>query len=511
MHEQDIRWSRETAQQPAPNTSVEHPTAPQPTAAPPPVTAPASPSPFAPPGGSPPGYGGPSYGSAYPGTPVTNGTGPNATGSTTAPVTGAPVTGSPGVGSPGFGSPGVGSPYSQQPLSGPPFSQPPLSGPPYPQQPLSGPPFQPPPFGPGGTQYHPYQPAAQPSSGRAGRVVLVLVAAMALSLASGAVGGLIVHSASDNSGPTTVINRQNAPQVDRSSVAGVAEAVLPSVVDITTGEGEGSGVIMSADGAIITNNHVVAGANGSQVTVTFSNGKTAKASIVGTDPLGDIAVIKAQGVSGLTAAKFGDSDAARVGDTVLAIGSPLGLQGSVSEGIISALHRTISEGADQQGGSAKSISDALQTDAAINPGNSGGALVNLAGEVVGINTAIATSGGQSSGNIGVGFAISSNRAKAAADTLLGGGKVAHPFLGVQLSDGNAGGAIIADVVAGGPAAKGGLQKGDIVTKIDSQAIGDATALINVVQSHKVGDKLNLTVNRNGTETQLTVTLGDTPQ
>jgi putative serine protease PepD len=394
----------------------------------------------------------------------------------TAPVTGVPITGSP---------------YSHQPLSGPPFQQPP-------------------PFGPGGAPY-PYHPAAQPSSGRAGRVVLVLIAAMALSLASGAVGGLIVHSASDNNGGTTVINRQNAPQVDRSSVAGVAEAVLPSVVDITTGEGEGSGVIMSSDGAIITNNHVVEGANGSQVTVTFSNGKTAKASIVGTDPLGDIAVIKAQGVTGLTAAKFGDSDAARVGDTVLAIGSPLGLQGSVSEGIISALHRTISEGSDQQGGSAKSISDALQTDAAINPGNSGGALVNLAGEVVGINTAIATSGGQSSGNIGVGFAISSNRAKSAADQLLKGGKVSHPYLGVRLSDGNAGGAIIADVVAGGPAAKAGLQKGDIVTKIDSQAIGDATALINVVQGHKVGDKLNLTVNRNGSETQVTVTLGDTPQ
>src|SRR5581483_10247145 len=145
----------------------------------------------------------------------------------------------------------------------------------------------------GGGQY-PYQP---PGSGRAGRVVLVLVAAVVLSLTSGAIGGLIVHSAGNGSGPTTVVNRQNAPQVDRSSVAGVAEQVLPSVVDITTGEGEGSGVILSSDGAIVTNNHVVEGANGSQVNVTFSNGKTAKASIVGTDPLDDIAVIKAQGVS----------------------------------------------------------------------------------------------------------------------------------------------------------------------------------------------------------------------
>src|SRR5262249_25518217 len=149
------------------------------------------------------------------------------------------------------------------------------------------------------------------------------------------------------------------------------------------------------------------GAANDQLKVTFSNGKTARATIVGTDPAGDLAVIKAQGVSGLTAAKFGDSDQMRVGDQVLAIGSPLGLQGSVSAGIISALHRTISA-SSERGGTARSISDALQTDAAINPGNSGGALVNLAGEVIGINTAIATSGpapGQASGNIGVGFAI----------------------------------------------------------------------------------------------------------
>ena len=475
MHEQDYRWSRETAQQAAESaaqtTSAEQPTAPQPgTGSPPvvpsqPVTAPPGSSPYAP------------YA--------------------------APQSPSPYSGASQFSPPQSAAPYSATPYSGTPYP-----GSPYRTEQLPGTPFQqPPPLGPGGGPY-PYQPAAQPGSGRAGRVVLVLLAALALSLVSGAIGGLIVHTASGD--PTTVINRQNAPQVDRSSVAGVAEAVLPSVVDITTGEGEGSGVIYNADGTIVTNNHVVEGATG-QVTVTFSNGKTAKATVVGTDPLGDIAVIKAQGVSGLTAAKFGDSDAARVGDTVLAIGSPLGLQGSVSEGIISALHRTISEGSDQQGGSARSISDALQTDAAINPGNSGGALVNLAGEVVGINTAIATSGGQSSGNIGVGFAISSNRVKSAADQLLKGGKVSHPYLGVKLSDADTPGAFIADVVADGPAAKGGLQKGDLVVKIDSQAINDSTALINVVQAHKVGDKLTMTVQRNGGQQQVTVTLGDTPQ
>jgi putative serine protease PepD len=349
------------------------------------------------------------------------------------------------------------------------------------------------------------------SGGNGGRIALIAIGALALALVSGTIGGVVVRAADGNGkAPTQVVTRAAAPQVDRSSVAGVAEAVLPSVVDITTQEGEGSGVIMSADGFIVTNNHVVAGASGNTVNVTFSSGKTAQATIVGTDPVGDIAVIKAQGVSGLSVAKFGDSDSMRVGDTVLAIGSPLGLQGSVSEGIISALHRTIQEGAEQgSGGSGHSISDALQTDAAINPGNSGGALVNLAGEVVGINTAIASTG-QQAGNIGVGFAISSNKVKAAAEQLQKGQKVTHPYLGVQLTDGDNGGALIADVVPGGPADKGGLQKGDIVTKVNGQAVSDATALINAVQAAKTGDQLQLTVNRNGSVDTVSVTLGDTP-
>jgi putative serine protease PepD len=338
----------------------------------------------------------------------------------------------------------------------------------------------------------------------------VLIGALALSLVSGTVGGLIVHSAGGDQAPTQVVTRAAAPQIDRASVAGVAESVLPTVVDITTSVGEGSGVVMSADGAIVTNNHVLEGNSGSTVNVTFSNGKTAKATIVGTDPAGDIAVIKAQNVSGLATGKFGDSDSMRVGDTVLAIGSPLGLQGSVSQGIISALHRTINEGSESGSSGGKSIADALQTDAAINPGNSGGALVNLAGEVIGINTAIATSGGEQSGNIGVGFAISSNRAKSAADQLLKGGKVSHPYMGVQLSDGDDGGAVIADVVSGGPADKAGLQKGDVVKTAGGQNVTDANALIDVVQSHKTGDQVPMTIQRNGNTQQVTVTLGDTP-
>ncbi|HTJ35198.1 MAG TPA: trypsin-like peptidase domain-containing protein [Dactylosporangium sp.] len=347
--------------------------------------------------------------------------------------------------------------------------------------------------------------AQPPRPGRGGRIAAIAICAIVLAAASAFGGGVIATQLADDqpAAAPTVVTRDPAPNLDRSSVGGVAEAVLPSVVDISTGEAEGSGVIMTADGQIITNNHVVQGAQ--QLTVTFSTGKTAPAKVVGTDPAGDIAVIKVQGVSGLTPAKFGDSDALRVGDTVLAVGSPLGLQGSVTAGIVSALHRTIS---GEQGG--KSIADAIQTDAAINPGNSGGALVNLKGEVVGINTAIATAGENSNGNIGVGFAISANRARSAADQLVKGGKVSHPYLGVQLTDGSGGGALIGGVVAGGPADKAGLKTGDTVTKFGTATINDATTLINAVQAAKAGDKVPVVVNRNGSDQTVTVTLGEAP-
>ncbi|WP_432840491.1 S1C family serine protease [Dactylosporangium sp. CA-092794] len=328
--------------------------------------------------------------------------------------------------------------------------------------------------------------------------------AIVLAVVSAFGGGLVATQLADDrpAAAPTVVTRDPAPNLDRSSVGAVADKVLPSVVDISTGEAEGSGVIMTADGQVVTNNHVVEGAR--QLTVTFSTGKTAPATVVGTDPAGDIAVIKVQGVSGLTPAKFGDSDALRVGDTVLAVGSPLGLQGSVTAGIVSALHRTIS---GEQGG--KSIADAIQTDAAINPGNSGGALVNLNGEVVGINTAIATAGQNSNGNIGVGFAISANRARSSADQLAKGGKVSHPYLGVQLTDGT-NGALIGGVVAGGPADKAGLKTGDTVTKFGSSTITDATSLINAVQAAKAGDQVPVTIDRNGSTQSITVTLGETP-
>jgi putative serine protease PepD len=362
-----------------------------------------------------------------------------------------------------------------------------------------------------------WTPAADRPTGGVRRTVVATVAAAAIALTAGGVGGFVGYALHEQASPLQTVQSapqgQAAPVVDRSSLAQIAVKVQPTVVVIQTQSGEGSGVIMSADGYIVTNNHVVSGARGTTVSVTFNSGKKVDATIVGTDPRTDLAVVKVQGVSGLTAATWGNSDNVQVGDTVLAIGSPLGLQGSVTAGIVSALHRTITVGDNQggpfsSGGSSTTIGDAIQTDAPINPGNSGGALVNTNGEVIGINSAIATSG--SSGNIGVGFAISSNKAKAVTEQLINGGKVSHPYLGVRMSDAASGGAQVESIENGSPASQSDLKVGDVVTKIDGRAVVGSEDVVAVVQSGKVGQQLQLTVARNGAELTVAVTLGEAP-
>ncbi|GGL24920.1 S1C family serine protease [Planomonospora parontospora] len=351
--------------------------------------------------------------------------------------------------------------------------------------------------------------------------------ALAAMAVGGGVAGAFAATALDD-GPALVSSA--APVVsaagNATTVADVAAAVQPAVVSIevktAAGGGEGSGVVLSADGLILTNNHVVgsAGQDG-RVTVKFSDGRTAPARIVGTDPATDLAVIRAENVSGLTAASLGDSDRLKVGDSVLAIGSPLGLSGSVSAGIVSALDRTVTVGGEREqqlppgwGGDRRrqsaaqvtTIGGAIQTDAAINPGNSGGALVNSSGQVIGINTAIATNGGD--GSIGVGFAIPINTARQVADQLIETGKVVHAFLGVGLADatGDTAGALVSQVTDGSPAAQAGLRQGDVITKINDTAVEDGDTVVGVVRGLKPGDRVTLVYLRDGRSQTVTATL-----
>lgn len=279
-------------------------------------------------------------------------------------------------------------------------------------------------------------PAARPGPlGTTRHKIAAIGAATALALGAGIAGAgvtmALTHERTVYASPTAV----SATSSGGSTTAKVAAAVQPSVVSIQTqtaaGTGGGSGVILRSDGVILTNAHVVEGSR--QVTVKFSDGRTAPARVLGADAGDDIAVIKAQGVSNLKPATLGDSSDLAVGDTVLAVGSPLGLDGSVTSGIVSAMGREIQEGQDDQQlppglrdrlsqQEQTVIENAIQTDAAINPGNSGGALVNASGHVIGVNTAIATAG-ESNGNIGVGFAIPVNSAKKTADEIIAGASV----------------------------------------------------------------------------------------
>ncbi|MBQ1039657.1 trypsin-like peptidase domain-containing protein [Micromonospora sp. C81] len=368
------------------------------------------------------------------------------------------------------------------------------------------------PVPPWGPQVAP--PGSGPRPSRIAKFAGAGVAVFALMLGSGVAGGALAL-ALDGDGGGITRTYSAAPVINSADLPKIAASVQDSVVSITTDSGEGSGVVLSADGYVLTNNHVVANAAGGAVQVIFADGKKADAKVIGTDPKTDLAVVKANGVSDLKPAKFGDSDAMQVGDQVLALGSPLGLQGSVTSGILSARDRTIRAGegqpqdpSQQQSQAVSSISGLLQTDAPINPGNSGGALVNTRGEVIGVNTAIATSG-QSTGNIGVGFAIPSNKAKDVAGKLQRGEKVSHPSLGVGVNQAEGGGALVASVTPGSPAEKAGLQRGDVVTRFGDKPVNDSDDLVGAVQAGKVGDRVEVQFKRNGTEKSVTVTLAET--
>jgi putative serine protease PepD len=355
---------------------------------------------------------------------------------------------------------------------------------------------------------------------------------------------------SSNSQPGTVIvnNKDNVNAITAAAVKASPSVVTISATSGSSG-GTGSGIVLDDQGHILTNTHVVTldgqTANAS-LEVRTSDGKVLSAKLVGTDPLSDLAVIKVDNTSGLTPATLGDSGKLNVGDTAIAIGSPLGLTGTVTDGIVSTLNRTISvasaaapegdnaEGNDGNGfqfappnggqsqqttGQGEIAINVIQTDAAINPGNSGGALVNSSGEIIGVNVAIASAGSgsssSSSGNIGVGFSIPINHAKRVAQEIIDSGKASHAQLGVSVKKKTASsaasefsvGAEVATVEADSAAGKAGIKVGDVITKFNDLAIGEPEQLTAAVREQSAGSSVKITVLRNGAEQTLDVTLG----
>ena len=336
-----------------------------------------------------------------------------------------------------------------------------------------------------------------------------------LAIIAGLVGGALGINASGGflGGKANLVTASNTIERKPDSVAGLANRVLPSVVSITTGSGStGSGFIIDSSGFILTNNHVVeqAALSKGRILVTLNNGEEFESKIIGRDASYDLAILKIL-ATGLPALQFGNSDEVAVGDSVIAIGSPLGLSGTVTLGIISAKDRAVTAG-----GSAGETSfiNALQTDAAINPGNSGGPLINSAGAVIGVNSAIATLSGASSaqaGSIGLGFAIPINQARKTADQLIKTGKASYPVIGVLIDMNFAGpGAKVTAsndaVVAGGPAQKAGIKSGDVIIEFGGKSINTPDELIVAIRSKNIGDRVEVKFKRGSSTRTTTIVL-----
>lgn len=359
-------------------------------------------------------------------------------------------------------------------------------------------------------------PSIAPASRRG---VGVVVVALVAGLVGGGVGVAGAYAALvDGGGATPVSTGTVSPAGDGvaaaepGTVAGAAAIATPSTADIRVstaqGSAEGSGIVLTPDGDVLTNNHVVSAAGPGRITVTLADGTEYPAEIVGTAPSYDLAVLQLDGASGLTPATFGDSTQLQVGQQVVAIGSPQGLSGTVTSGIVSALSRTVTvQGEDGRA----VVYNGLQTDAPINRGNSGGALVDLQGRVIGINSAIATTG-QSAGSIGLGFAIPVDQARRVAQEILDTGEATKPALGVEgvpaASDGR--GATITSVQDGSPAAAAGLVAGETVTRVGDAPVQDFADLIARIGAATPDGPVTLTVQGDGGERTVEVTLGAIP-
>jgi putative serine protease PepD len=370
-------------------------------------------------------------------------------------------------------------------------------------------------------------PQPVPAPRRSGRLRIGVAGLVAGAVIGGGAGAGVVAladrptttAASAGSTQSVVIKDPATATAATAAAAKAAPSVVTIYVENGSSSGSGSGVVLTDDGYVLTNNHVITleGSGAGTVQVRTANGTLYDATVVGTDPASDLGVVKLSNASNLTPATFADSTKVQVGDLAVAIGAPLGLSNTVTDGIVSATGRAVSTGSTQNDAT---VLDALQTDAAINPGNSGGALVNGAGEVIGINTAIASvassapSQGTQSGNIGVGFAIPSRTANRIAQEIIKTGKASHAVLGVsaRTAEDNTNpsvgtGAGIVQVVASGAAAKAGLQAGDVVTAVGQRPVTTSTELTAAVRSQSPGDSVNITYRRGSISKTVAVTLG----
>ncbi|MGN6250607.1 MAG: S1C family serine protease [Marmoricola sp.] len=346
----------------------------------------------------------------------------------------------------------------------------------------------------------------------------ICVLALVLGIAGGAIGAWLVGPpGGDTPGGVLRVQQRTAPPLpgDNRSIPSVAKKVLPSTVQIVAeyqgraAGATGSGWVFDRRGHVVTNNHVVAdaAADHGPIEVIDRRGRHLKATVIGRSAVYDIAVLKVEGAQALPAAAIGSADQMLVGETVVAIGSPLGLSATVTSGIISAVHRPVTTG----DGSDSSYINAIQTDAAINPGNSGGPLVNLRGQVVGVNSAIASlgasAGSDESGNIGVGFAIPIEQVETTADQILKTGEAKYPVIGATVRGVKGDkGARIESLQGGSPAADAGLREGDLVTAVDGERVTGSIDLVVAIRSHVPGERVTLTVRRGDQRRQFGVRL-----
>lgn len=422
--------------------------------------------------------------------------------------------------------------------------------------------------------YDPYQAVRQgnlttsPNYGpmpprRRSRAGMLAAGALAIAVVSAGIGGTVVLLAHPDRQPAGSVLQASpngganvpAANLPVGSVEQVAAKVVPSVVKLETEFGrqseEGSGIILSSDGLILTNNHVVAAAKGGApapaapppipglpgvplapggpsgpsapvggaptTTVTFADGRTASFTVIGTDPASDIAVVRAQGVSGLTPITLGSSGNLRVGQDVVAVGSPLGLEGTVTTGIVSALNRPVATGGDTN--NQNTVLDAIQTDAAINPGNSGGALVDTEGRLLGINTAIYSRTG---GSLGIGFAIPASTARQVMEQIVATGSVTRGYIGVEPQDltpelaeafklPRKDGAIIAGVMRNGPADRAGVKVGDILVEVEGQQVTNTATMLNVIAQLKPGSTARFRFVRDSSTIEIPIRIGKRPK